>query len=112
VNFDALRQEALAPTLPAAREDGAAVLGLHAGAKSELLFAGALRGLVGAFHGSFGKRGRRLAASFRLSTSQPNNLPPPPDRANQWPRALTEIRKPDIFPPLNEKFPSTQLKTW
>ena len=50
MDFDALWQQALAPTLAAAGEDGAAILGLHPGAKAELPFAGAFGWLVGAFH--------------------------------------------------------------
>ncbi len=50
LNLHALRQETFAATLAAAGENGAAILGLHAGAKAKLLLASALRGLIGAFH--------------------------------------------------------------
>ena len=50
VNFDALWQETLASVLPAPGENGAPALGLHASAKTELLFARALGCLIGAFH--------------------------------------------------------------
>jgi hypothetical protein len=57
VDFDALREKALAALLAAAGKDGAAILRLHAGAETELAFAGALRGLVSAFHGRMEKEG-------------------------------------------------------
>jgi hypothetical protein len=57
MNLDALREQALATMLPAARKDRAAILRLHAGAKSKLAFAGPLRGLVSAFHGRMEKEG-------------------------------------------------------
>jgi len=50
VDFDTLRKQALATALAAAIEDGASVLRLHAGAETKLLLAGALAGLIGAFH--------------------------------------------------------------
>ena len=50
MDFNALRQEALAATLAAAGENGASALGFHAGAESKLLLARALRGLISAFH--------------------------------------------------------------
>ena len=52
VNLDALWQEALAPALPASGQNGTPALGLHASAKTELLFARALGCLIGAFHNS------------------------------------------------------------
>ena len=50
VDFDALGQETLASVLPAPGKDGTPALGLHARAKTELLFARALGCLIGAFH--------------------------------------------------------------
>ena len=50
MNFDALRQEALASTLAAAGKNCPSAFGLHAGTESELLFPRAFRWLIGAFH--------------------------------------------------------------
>jgi len=50
MDFHALRQQTLASTLAAARENGAAIFGLHPRAEAKLLLASALGGLVGAFH--------------------------------------------------------------
>ena len=50
VDFHTLRQEPLAATLAAAGENSATILGLHAGAETELTLARALGGLIGAFH--------------------------------------------------------------
>lgn len=50
VDFDTLRQQALAAALAAAAQNGAPTLGLHPRAKAKLLLPGALAGLVGAFH--------------------------------------------------------------
>lgn len=50
MDFDTLWQQALAPTLAAAIQDGASVFGLHARAEAELLLASPLGWLVGAFH--------------------------------------------------------------
>ena len=47
VHFHTLRQEALAASGAAAAQDVTAIGGLHAGAETELLFPGALGGLVG-----------------------------------------------------------------
>ena len=52
MNFDALRQETLAPALTAAGEAGAPTFGAHARAKTVLIFSGALGALQGAFHSS------------------------------------------------------------
>ncbi len=49
MNFHTLGHKALAARFAATSENGATVHGLHAGAEPELLFAGALGGLVGAF---------------------------------------------------------------
>lgn len=93
VNFNALRQQALAAALTTAGKDGAAALGLHAFAEPELLFTGALGRLVGTFHKP-GKRAETLAAPPPLSTgswadfasaarrpafNRPNNTPSPWD---------------------------------
>jgi len=59
VHFDALRKQALAATLPAARKDGTTILGLHARAETKLTLTGALRGLISAFHRSCRKSGLR-----------------------------------------------------
>jgi len=56
-NLDALGQKPLAATLPAAGKDGATVFRLHARAEAKLPLAGALRGLIGAFHSASGKIG-------------------------------------------------------
>ncbi len=50
VDFDTFREKPLAALTAATAQDGAAGLGLHAGAEAELLFARALGGLVCAFH--------------------------------------------------------------
>lgn len=50
VHLNALRQQPLASAGAAPVENGAAALGLHAGAKSELPLARALRRLISAFH--------------------------------------------------------------
>ena len=42
MDFDALRQQTLASTLAAPRENGAPAFGFHAGAETELLFPRAL----------------------------------------------------------------------
>src|SRR3954471_20207776 len=78
-NLHAFWQEALATLLPAAIENLTAVLRLHAGAESELAFAGALRGLIGAFHrpwrkSGFAKRGRRIAGHGAVSTKRVENF--------------------------------------
>jgi len=44
VNFHPLGQEALAPALPAAGKNGAAILRLHPGAETKLPLASALEG--------------------------------------------------------------------
>jgi hypothetical protein len=48
-NFNTLRNQALAAFLAAAAQEISPSLGCHAGAEAELLFAGALGGLIGAF---------------------------------------------------------------
>jgi len=50
VDFDALREKALATASAAAVEDGAAILGGHPSAEAELLLARALGRLIRAFH--------------------------------------------------------------
>ena len=50
MNFDTLRQEALASPLAAAVQGGASGLGRHARAETKLLLARAFGRLVGAFH--------------------------------------------------------------
>jgi hypothetical protein len=50
MDFRALRQETFPSTLTAPRESGAAGFRAHAGAKSVLVFPGALRALECAFH--------------------------------------------------------------
>ena len=50
MELNTLRHETLAPTLPAAAQDGATTLGLHAGTEAELAFARALGWLIGALH--------------------------------------------------------------
>ena len=50
VDFNALRQQALASALTAAGEDGSSAFGFHAGAKAELLLARPFGRLVSAFH--------------------------------------------------------------
>ena len=50
VNLDTHWQQALASMLAAAGKNRTTILGFHAGTKSELLFARALRWLIGAFH--------------------------------------------------------------
>jgi len=50
MDFDTLWQQALAPTLAAATQNGASVFCFHARPEAELLFASPLRWLVGAFH--------------------------------------------------------------
>lgn len=49
VDLNALRHEALAAGATAATKDVATIFGLHAGAETELLFPGALGGLIGSF---------------------------------------------------------------
>src|SRR5260221_13728796 len=90
VDFHALRQQALASALAAAREDGAAVLGLHAGAETELPLARALRGLVGAFHRTsgwkaFGKKERQDSGSSKgVNDGSPESLAAlPPEQQPQ-----------------------------
>lgn len=50
VNLDALGKKALATALPTAGKNRATVSGRHARPKTELLFARAFGGLIGAFH--------------------------------------------------------------
>jgi len=50
MNFDTLRQEALASPLAAAVQGGASGLGRHARAETKLLLSRAFGRLVGAFH--------------------------------------------------------------
>ncbi len=50
VNLHSLWQQTLASALPPAGKDGTAVFCLHPRAETELLLAGALGGLIGAFH--------------------------------------------------------------
>jgi hypothetical protein len=50
MDLNAFGQQTTATALTAAGKNRATVFGLHASAKTELLFAGALRGLIGAFH--------------------------------------------------------------
>jgi hypothetical protein len=60
VNLHALWQEPLAPALPAARENCPTAFCLHPRAKAKLLLPRALRGLIGAFHKSVGKKEAQL----------------------------------------------------
>jgi hypothetical protein len=64
VDFDTLRQEALATALPTAAQNGTAALGLHPRAEAKLLFARALAGLIGAFHKNLAKSGIGEIARF------------------------------------------------
>ena len=50
VPFDAFREQALAATLPSARQRGTAALRLHPCTKTVLVFACSLRWLVSSFH--------------------------------------------------------------
>ena len=50
MRLDTLGQKPFPSSLPAAGEGGAAAFRLHPGTKTVLTFAGALRGLIGAFH--------------------------------------------------------------
>lgn len=50
VYLDAFREQAFAPALPPARQDGAARFRLHARTKAVLAFACALRWLISPFH--------------------------------------------------------------
>ena len=59
MDFDAFGKQALAAFAAATIDDGTSIFGGHAGAETELAFAGALRRLVGAFaHGKGRVRGR------------------------------------------------------
>lgn len=62
VDFDTFREKPLAAVTTAAAQDGAAGLGLHAGAEAELLFARALGRLVSAFHkiGKWRRESKRI----------------------------------------------------
>jgi hypothetical protein len=53
VDFHTLREQALTAVLTTAGKDGTTILGLHAGAETKLTLAGALRGLISAFHRSW-----------------------------------------------------------
>jgi hypothetical protein len=79
VHFHALREQALAAVLTAAGKDGTTILGLHTGAETELTLAGALRGLISAFHRSCGKLGLRekrakISGCFRPVNRREENL--------------------------------------
>jgi hypothetical protein len=50
MSFDTFREQSLAPSLPAPREDRAPAFGTHAGTKTVLTLSCSLRGLVSAFH--------------------------------------------------------------
>jgi hypothetical protein len=50
MNLDALRQQTFAAALSPTSKGGTATLGFHAGSKTVLAFARALRWLIGAFH--------------------------------------------------------------
>ncbi len=50
MNLNAFRQQTTATALATAGKNRATIFGLHASAKPKLLFAGALGGLIGAFH--------------------------------------------------------------
>lgn len=67
VDFDTLWQEALAPTLAAAAQDGPARLGLHARAEPKLLLARAFGRLVCAFHKIGSVEPDKLAVARRES---------------------------------------------
>lgn len=62
VNFHALGNEAFTTGTTATSDDVLSVDSLHAGAKSKLLLAGALGGLVGAFAGHM-RRGVKIKRS-------------------------------------------------
>jgi len=86
VDFDTLRKEALASTLAAAAQNGAARLGFHPGAEPKLLLARALGRLVGAFHKIGSVEPSRLENSrwksigIFLGAHFPAALPPGPCR--------------------------------
>jgi len=69
VDFDALWQETLASALPTPGENGTPALGLHAGAKTELLLARTLGWLIGAFH-SLVSAGKRIRVGIRVKKEQ------------------------------------------
>lgn len=64
MDFDTLRQQALAATLTATSENGASALGFHPRAETKLLLACALTGLIGAFH----KKGSKRIGEFLRKT--------------------------------------------
>lgn len=70
VDFDTFREKPLAAVTTAAAQDGAAGLGLHAGAEAELLFARALGRLVCAFHklGKWRRESRRISQGVNLKS--------------------------------------------
>lgn len=76
VDFDTFREKPLAAVTTAAAQDGAAGLGLHAGAEAELLFARALGRLVCAFHklGKWRRESRRISRGVNPN-SEPKRLP-------------------------------------
>lgn len=59
MDLDPLREETLAAVTTTTAQDGATILGLHAGTEAELTLARALGGLIGALHGRkiFGRIG-------------------------------------------------------
>jgi hypothetical protein len=68
VDFNTLGQQPLAAMLTAAGQDGAAILGFHTCAESELLFPRTFRGLVSAFHNSnFPKRSFSHSMSAKIA---------------------------------------------
>src|SRR5437868_9849111 len=68
MNFRAFRQQPFPSTLTPPREGGASAFGAHAGAKTVLVFPGALRALECAFHGFVCRRGATLGTFLFLST--------------------------------------------
>jgi hypothetical protein len=75
VDFDTFREKPFAAMTAAAAQDGAACLGLHAGAEAELLFARALGRLVCAFHkiGKWRRETRRISQGVNPKSHTPKN---------------------------------------
>jgi len=74
VPFDAFREQALAATLPSARQRGTAALRLHPGTKTVLAFACSLRWLVSSFHKTENKLRRDLRAAT-VGTGEALSIP-------------------------------------
>ncbi len=77
VDFDTFRKKPLAAVTTAAAQDGAAGLGLHAGAEAELLFARALGRLVCAFHklGKWRRESRRISQGVNPKSRTSYTMP-------------------------------------